>query len=72
MSSFHNRINMPQKIAPQTAQKYLELLTIAIGKISLNRGALRKDIWRYFQDNFECNYQTYLLAITQLIEEGKI
>lgn len=68
MASFHHRINMPQKISPQVLNIYLELLTIAIGKISLNKGAQRKDIWRFFLDNLndirEVNYQTFLLAIT--------
>lgn len=68
MSSLHHRINMPQKIAPQTARRYLEMLAVAIGKLSLNTGAQRRDIWRYFQENFIdvdlVNYQTFLLAIT--------
>lgn len=77
MSSFHHRINLPQKqMDPMIKQHYLEMLTLAIGKISLNKGASRKEIWRFFVDNLidvpSVNYWTFLLAITQLVEDGKL
>ena len=76
MSGYSHRINLPQKISPQISTFYLEMLAMAIGKISYNKGAQRKEIWRYFMDNLMdiegVNYQTFLLAITQLCEEGKL
>ena len=49
---------------------------MAIGNLSLNKGAQRKQIWRFFLDNLMdiegVNYQTFLLAITQLHEEGRL
>ncbi len=46
------RVNLPQKIPTKTCTFYLEMLAIAIGKLSLNQGSQRKEIWKFFLDNF--------------------
>ena len=66
-------INTPKKLEPSKCDHYLKMLAQAMGYLSRNNGAQRKDIWQYVMNNFpEANYQTFLLAINQLISNGKI
>ena len=47
---------------------------MAIGTLSYNIGATRKAIWKFFMQFYEkqVDYNTFLLAISQLQEEGKL
>ena len=44
---------------------YLRFLAEAIGKLSRNEGAQRKEIWKYIMDNHmnEADYLVFLKAI---------
>ena len=51
------------------------MLAEAIGKLSRNNGAQRKDIWKYCMDNFKergVDYLIFLQNINELIKVGKL
>ena len=68
------RINIPRRIEAQLASEYLQMLAMAIGYLSMNMGAQRKHIWDFVRTNYDnsVDYNTFLLAIHQLTDDGKI
>ena len=68
-------INIPKKVDPSTCNIYLRMAAEALGQISHNLGGSRKEIWAYMMKHFvpkELDYQTFLLAVNQLLQDGKM
>ena len=67
-------MNYAPKLDPTTCEKYLKMIAQALGELSRNLGSLRKEIWKYLMDHFsmQVEYQTFLIAIGQLIKSDKI
>ena len=68
-------MNYAPKLDAQTCERYLKMLAQALGELSRNQGAQRKEIWKYLMDTFDpslVEYQTFLIAIGQLIKGEKL
>ena len=50
------------------------MLAQALGDISMNNGALRGTIWKYFMEKYKdhVDYQTFVIAMMQLVKTGKV
>jgi hypothetical protein len=59
-----NKNYNPKVLEPREMDRYLKMLAQAMGYLSRNQGAQRKDIWSYIMKTFpEANYQILLIAI---------
>ena len=68
-------INYGKRPNTEITTSYLKMLAQACGELSINKGAQRKDIWRYFMNKFDdnqINYQNFLLSINSLLKDGKL
>ena len=65
----------PDPLSPVLVDNYLKMFAEALGVLSRNYGALRKDLWNYmvehFDDKKDC-YREFLVAIYQLKNDGKL
>ena len=48
----NNPINTPKPLDSKKCDLYLKMLAQALGFLSRNNGAQRKDIWQYVMHNF--------------------
>ena len=67
-------IYVPKPLDPILQDNYLKMLAEALGALSLNYGALRKDIWSYLIEHFgiKDKYQEFLVALYYLKHDGKL
>jgi len=67
---------IPLKIDKDCEAVYLKMLAICIGKLSRNIGVTRKDIWKFFIDNFVANdfqeYHNFLAVLQHFLTMGKL
>ena len=46
-------IYIPKPLDPTLVDNYLKMIAQALGSLSRNYGALRKDIWNYMVEHFD-------------------